>query len=125
MYILTIEDNFSSAHQLRGYQGKCENMHGHNWKVILNVKGSSLNSIGLLIDFHDLKEMLKKICSCYDHVNINEISPFDEMNPSSENLARIIAEAVRKELMQKSPALAVHSITICESDTAKCTYLPE
>jgi len=124
MYVLTIEDHFASAHQLRGYKGKCENIHGHNWKVVLNVKGEKLNEIGLLIDFQDLKAILKKICGELDHINVNEKEPFDRINPSSENIAEYIAGRAQKELDRTAPGLAVDSVTVWESDTSRCTYYP-
>jgi len=124
MYLLTIEDSFASAHQLRGYHGKCENLHGHNWKVELTVKGETLNGIGLLIDFHDLKKMLKEILSILDHKNINDVPPFDRENPSSENLAEFIAGLIMEKLAETSPPIQLHSLTVWESDTSRCTYIP-
>lgn len=124
MYVLTIEDHFASAHQLRGYKGKCENIHGHNWKVVLNVKGDKLNEIGLLIDFQDLKAILKKICGELDHINVNEKEPFDRINPSSENIAEYIAGRAQKEIDRTAPGLAVDSVTVWESDTSRCTFYP-
>src|SRR5690606_122661 len=82
-----IERNFSSAHQLRGYKGKCENLHGHNYKIEIFAKGRELNNIGLLIDFGDLKAAADEIVKYLDHRNLNELPPFDEeLNPSAENL---------------------------------------
>jgi 6-pyruvoyltetrahydropterin/6-carboxytetrahydropterin synthase len=124
MYILTIEDHFASAHQLRGYKGKCENIHGHNWKVVMNVKGEKLNDIGLLIDFHDLKAILKKICGDLDHKNVNEIEPFDKINPSSENIANYITKRAQEELDRTAAGISVDSVTVWESDTSRCTYYP-
>jgi len=86
MYILTVEDSFAAAHQLNGYMGKCENLHGHNWKIELEVAGHVLNDIGLLIDFHDLKDILKSVLADLDHVNLNETELFSTINPSSENI---------------------------------------
>jgi len=84
MYRLEVEDHFSSAHQLRGYKGKCENLHGHNWKVVLSVQGEVLDNLGLLIDFTEIKEILKGILGDLDHKNLNDTLPFDSTNPSSE-----------------------------------------
>ncbi len=123
MYILTVEDKFSSAHQLRGYKGKCENIHGHNWKVVLSVKGNSLNNIGLLIDFNDLKSMLKKVTDLLDHKNINEVTPFEEVNPSSENIAKFISDKIESELTESFKDISVDSVTVWESDTSRCTYI--
>ena len=125
MYILTVEDSFSSAHQLRGYQGKCENIHGHNWRVVLSVRGSNLNDIGLLIDFKDLKNILKSILAGLDHKNINEIEPFTKINPSSENLARYINNEVAGKLTDNHDGIIVESVTVWESQTSRCTYRPE
>src|ERR671910_2525738 len=86
-----IERNFSSAHQLRGYKGKCENLHGHNYRVEIYARGSELNNIGLLVDFVELKAAADEVVQYLDHRNINELPPFDaELNPSAENLARYI-----------------------------------
>jgi 6-pyruvoyltetrahydropterin/6-carboxytetrahydropterin synthase len=125
MYILTVEDTFASAHQLREYKGKCENIHGHNWKVVLSVKGKKLNDIGLLIDFHELKDILKKITGLLDHKNINEIPPFDKINPSSELIAEFICSKTAKELGKISDHIQVESVTVWESGTSRCTYVPE
>ncbi len=90
-YEVMIERDFSSAHQLRGYKGKCENLHGHNYKIEIYARGEELNMIGLLIDFVDLKRAADDIVKYFDHRNINELPPFDEeLNPSAENLARYI-----------------------------------
>ena len=125
MYVLTIEDHFASAHQLRGYKGKCENIHGHNWKVVLNVKGATLNDIGLLIDFNDLKVVLKKITNYLDHKNLNEVVPFDIVNPSSENIAEYISKEAQKEIASIDSDIKVESVTVWESDTSRCTYYPD
>src|ERR1700755_2201027 len=90
-----IERNFSSAHQLRGYKGKCENLHGHNYKIEIYARGRELDNIGLLVDFGELKEAADEVVAYLDHRNINELPPFDEeLNPSAENLARYILERV-------------------------------
>ena len=124
MFVLTIEDYFSSAHQLRGYKGKCENIHGHNWRVILSVQGEVLNEIGLLIDFNDLKGILKEITGYLDHKNLNDIEPFTTVNPSSENIAEFIAVKVQEEIYKIDDRLNVESVTIWESHTSRCTYYP-
>ncbi|MCL2155016.1 MAG: 6-carboxytetrahydropterin synthase QueD [Leptospirales bacterium] len=124
MFILTIEDYFASAHQLRGYKGKCENIHGHNWRVILNVKGEVLNEIGLLIDFNELKGILKKIVGYLDHKNLNEIEPFTTINPSSENIAEFIATKALEEINKINSSIDIESVTIWESHTSRCTFYP-
>jgi 6-pyruvoyltetrahydropterin/6-carboxytetrahydropterin synthase len=123
MYRLTIEGNFSSAHQLRGYKGKCENLHGHNWKVVLTVRGETLNEIGILVDFHDLKAMLKGCLEELDHINVNDHSAFITQNPSSENIARYIYQDIERRLGDAEfNSVAVDTCTVFESETARCTY---
>jgi len=124
MFVLTVEDYFSSAHQLRGYKGKCENIHGHNWRVVLSVQGEVLNEIGLLIDFNELKDILKKITGGLDHKNLNDIEPFTVINPSSENIAEFIAAKVQGEITKINSSLYVESVTIWESQTSRCTFYP-
>ena len=122
MYILTVESDFSSAHQLRGYRWKCENLHGHNWKVVLSVQGEKLDNLGLLVDFTDLKEILKGILGQLDHKNLNDSAPFDTINPSSENIARYIHECVSAELKRRWQDITIESVTVWESATSRCTY---
>src|SRR5829696_3893155 len=99
IFEVMIERNFSSAHQLRGYRGKCENLHGHNYKVEIYARGRELNEVGLLVDFVELKQAADEIVNFLDHKNINELPPFDgELNPSAENLARFILERVAGRL---------------------------
>lgn len=124
-YELTVEDNFSSAHQLRGYMGKCENIHGHNWRVKVSVTGSRLDSIGLLVDFGALKKILKEVLSGLDHVNLNDTPPFDSINPSSENIADYICAGVQSAVSREFPDVRVSSVTVWESRTSSCTFYPE
>src|ERR671939_808712 len=94
-----IERNFSSAHQLRGYRGKCENLHGHNYKIEIYARGQELNNIGLLVDFVELKEAADEIVRYLDHKNINELPPFDrELNPSAEHLAGYFLHEVGRQI---------------------------
>src|SRR3982750_1484977 len=98
-YEVMIERNFSSAHQLRGYKGKCENPHGHNYKIEIFAKGAELNNIGLLIDFVDLKRAAEDGVKYFVHRNFNELPPFAEvLNPSAETLARFILEYLNREV---------------------------
>lgn len=121
MYKLMIETSFSSAHQLRGYKGKCENLHGHNWMVQVYVASNVLNEIDLVIDFHDIKSMTNEIISKLDHTLINNVFPFTEKNPSSENIARWIFESL-KEKMAKHSGIKVSEVTVWESPTASASY---
>jgi 6-pyruvoyltetrahydropterin/6-carboxytetrahydropterin synthase len=120
-YELYITHDFSAAHNLREYRGKCERLHGHNWRVDLRLAGEKLNAEGMLLDFVEAKRLLAEVLDPFDHAYLNEVTPFDKLNPSSENLARIIAEAVAGRL----PAhVRMASVTVWESDRCSATYRP-
>lgn len=119
-----IERHFSSAHQLRGYKGKCENLHGHNYKVEIYARGSELDNIGLLVDFGELKEAADEIVAYLDHRNINELPPFDEeLNPSAENLARYILERVASRI--GDDRVRIYKVRCFETPTSVATYQVE
>jgi 6-pyruvoyltetrahydropterin/6-carboxytetrahydropterin synthase len=116
-----IERNFSSAHQLRGYKGKCENLHGHNYKIEIYARGAELNNIGLLVDFVELKEAADEVVRYLDHRNINELPPFDEeLNPSAENLARYILERVSSRV--GDDRVQIYKVRCFETPTSVATY---
>jgi 6-pyruvoyltetrahydropterin/6-carboxytetrahydropterin synthase len=121
MHEVMIEMGFSSAHALRGYQGKCENTHGHNYKVEIYVRGRMLNNIGLLIDFKDLKAATKKVVDYLDHKNINELPPFDvEINPSAEEMAAFFLREVGRQV--NDDRAQVYKVRVWETDTCAATY---
>ncbi|MFN3479100.1 MAG: 6-carboxytetrahydropterin synthase QueD [Thermodesulfovibrionales bacterium] len=120
MYELMIETSFSAAHQLRGYRGKCEQLHGHNWKVQVHVTAEKLNQIDIAIDFHELKRLTNEIISPLDHTFLNDIFPFTEKNPSSENIAKWIYDCLKKKINDEN--IEVSAVTVWESDTASATY---
>jgi 6-pyruvoyltetrahydropterin/6-carboxytetrahydropterin synthase len=116
-----IERNFSSAHQLRGYQGKCENLHGHNYKIEICARGRELDNIGLLVDFGELKTAADEVVQYLDHRNINELPPFDvELNPSAENLARYILERVASRVGDER--VQIYKVRCFETPTSIATY---
>jgi 6-pyruvoyltetrahydropterin/6-carboxytetrahydropterin synthase len=116
-----IERNFSSAHQLRGYKGKCENLHGHNYKIEIYARGRELDNIGLLVDFGELKTAADEVVQYLDHRNINELAPFDEeLNPSAENLARYILERVSARV--GDDRVQVYKVRCFETPTSVATY---
>jgi 6-pyruvoyltetrahydropterin/6-carboxytetrahydropterin synthase len=123
MYELTIETHFSSAHQLRGYRGKCENLHGHNWKVQVYVLAEKLNDLDIAIDFHDLKRLTEEVLAPLDHGFLNDIFPFTEKNPSSENIAKWIYDSLKKKITDENVQLS--AITVWESETASATYFED
>ena len=119
MFELKICDTFAASHQLKGYKGKCESLHGHNWKVEVTVKGAQLNDIGLLVDFKELKKILASVIEKLDHKHLNDIKPFVDVNPSSENLS----EYIYKEFKTLLPSgINIASVTVWESDTAGATF---
>ncbi|HVF57485.1 MAG TPA: 6-carboxytetrahydropterin synthase QueD [Pyrinomonadaceae bacterium] len=116
-----IERHFSSAHQLRGYKGKCENLHGHNYKIEIFARGRELDNIGLLVDFGELKAAADEVVNYLDHRNINELPPFDvELNPSAENLARYILERVARSVGDER--VQVYKVRCYETPTSVATY---
>jgi len=120
MYELMIETNFAAAHQLRGYKGKCEKLHGHNWRVQVTVASDKLNDIGIVVDFHDLKDALNETVSTLDHSFLNDLFPFTEKNPSSENIAKWIYESLKNKADDEN--YDISSVTVWESETASATY---
>lgn len=123
MYELTIEVGFAAAHQLRGYKGKCENMHGHNWRAQINVLAEKLNDIDIAIDFHDLKRIAQEVVAPLDHAYLNDVFPFTEKNPSSENIAKWIFDSLKKKI--NTDNLRVAAVTVWESETASASYYEE
>lgn len=117
---LKVVDVFSSAHSLRGYAGNCERVHGHNWKVEVVVSCSGLDERGLGIDFRDLKSALKDVLGRLDHKNLNEVEPFDKMNPSSENLASYIFTDLEKRMPEK---ILLKRVTVWESEYASASFV--
>lgn len=123
MYRISIEDKISSAHQLRGYKGKCENLHGHNWRIILTVKGEKLDNLGMLIDFHDLREILTGILSEIDHKNINDVSYFLHINPTSENIAYYVYHRMRAVIeLKEIPGIEVDRVRVFETEKSMAEY---
>jgi 6-pyruvoyltetrahydropterin/6-carboxytetrahydropterin synthase len=120
MYELKIISHFAAAHRLRDFQGACENLHGHNWKIEVYVQGKELGRDGILCDFKVIKEKTEKILKQLDHTYLNELSFFKEQNPSSENIAKFIFYALSKELNNKN--IKVTKVTAWESETACASY---
>ena len=123
MYEVTVEDTFAAGHYLRNYKGKCENPHGHNYKVRVTLQGASLDGAGLLLDFKDLKVVMKPAVDYLDHQMMNDIAPFDVVNPSAENLAKYFYDETNKYLAGKTNGrVRVKDVTIWETDTTTATY---
>jgi 6-pyruvoyltetrahydropterin/6-carboxytetrahydropterin synthase len=124
MYEVTVDQSFSAAHNLRDYKGKCENLHGHNYKVRVALSGAELDSTGLLYDFVNLKQAMQSVIRSLDHVYLNEFPPFDKLNPSAENIAKYIYDEMSRQLPQAPNGAAVSSITVWESDLTAATFRP-
>lgn len=116
MYSLKVESNFSSAHNLRAYKGKCESLHGHNWKIEAAAESEGLDKIGMVMDFKLIKNELNKILEKLDHKYLNKIKPFDKTNPTSENIACFIYKTLKPKLK------GLKSITVWENPTSCATY---
>ena len=120
MYELKVISQFAAAHQLRGFVGKCEALHGHNWKVEVYVTGTRLGKDGLLIDFALIKEQTEQALDEMDHKFLNDLEAFKDINPSSENIARHIFRSLSNELSNEN--VRVSRVTAWESDNASATY---
>ncbi len=123
MYEVTVEAGFSSGHYLRNYHGKCENPHGHNYKVRVTLYGDELDSTGLLLDFKMLKQVLRPVIDRIDHQMLNDLTPFTELNPSAENIAKFFFDQTNEQLSDMtSGRVRVKDCTIWETDTTTATY---
>jgi 6-pyruvoyltetrahydropterin/6-carboxytetrahydropterin synthase len=124
MFEISVEKSFAAGHALRGYRGKCENVHGHNYRVRVTLAGSELDSTGLLYDFVEVKSLLQSIIDRLDHRLMNDIPPFDKLNPSAENLARYFYEELDRGLKQSAAAVPVKigEVKIWETDTTAASY---
>lgn len=120
MFELMVEVTFAAAHQLRGYMGKCEHLHGHNWKVQVHVTAEKLNEIDIALDFNELRRLTKETTAPLDHTFLNEIFPFTEKNPSSENIAKWIYDSLKKKINTENVQLT--AVTVWESESASATY---
>ena len=120
MYEVTVERTFAAAHALRNYQGGCENLHGHNFRVRVRVEGPTLDQTGLLIDFLELKRVMDAVIDPYEHRNLNETAPFDEVNPSAENIAKWFHDR-----MQDALPAPIAEVRVWETETSSAAYRPK
>ena len=123
MYEISVEKHFDAAHFLRGYKGKCEAMHGHRFRVVARVRASGLDDIGLAYDFTELKRHLNDILSSFDHTCLNEVPPFDIINPSSENIASTIYGELQGKLA--AAPLSICCVEVWESPQTGVVYSPD
>lgn len=121
MYEITIQESFSAAHRLRNYGGQCEELHGHNWRVDVVVRAGQLDHRGLAMDFKELKQYTREILCGLDHAFLNELKPFQELNPSSENIARFIFQGLEGKM--EGRGISVVRVNVWESDHSCASYL--
>ena len=115
MYEIKVTDEFSGAHSLRHYKGKCEGLHGHNWKIEVIVYSNTLDDKGMIMDFKILKEKLKKVLYSFDHKYLNNIPYFKKKNPTSENIAKFIHDALAKNISKKIKVFVWETSNSCAS----------
>ena len=130
MFEVRVEADFAAAHFLRDYNGKCENLHGHNYKVYAHVRGSKLNEGGMLLDFSKLKGALRTVCKQVDHTNLNDLAVFDQ-NPSAERIAMYIYDGIIAELKKEGLDLSftegktdpvLFAVDVFETETSRARY---
>jgi len=124
MFQVSVQETFSSGHALRGYKGKCENPHGHNYRVQITLQGPQLDHIGLLADFSHVKDVVRSIIKRLDHQFLNDLEPFTTVNPSAENMAKYFYDEITGQLKDLPPGAKVSDVIVWETDTAMAKYQP-
>ena len=124
MFEVAVEQSFASAHALRNYKGRCENVHGHNWKVRVVIEGEQLDATGMLVDFLDVKSFMGEILDRIDHQFLNEIPPFDVINPSAENIAEYFYQQMTGRLAETPVPVRIREVKIWETEIQSATYRP-
>lgn len=122
MFEVSVEETFAAAHQLREYKGKCENLHGHNYRVRITVAAEELDRAGLVVDFVEMKRHMRALLERLDHKFLNDVPPFDVVNPSAENIAKYLYDEMPPAL--KSGRARISSVRIWETETSTATYRP-
>ena len=122
MYQLFVEEHFDAAHYLRNYRGKCENLHGHRFKVVVRLEAAKLNEVGLAYDFAQLKHYLRELLGQFDHACLNDIAPFEKIEPSCENIAATIYDKLQPCFSSLPVKLAC--VEVWESPTSGVAYYP-
>ena len=122
MFEVSVEETFAARHALHNYHDKCENVHGHNYRMQVTVEGEQLNSTGLLVDFADLKKLIRAVVGRLDHQFLNDVAPFDAVNPSAENMARYFYDEITSGL--SAPGSRIREVKIWETDITSASYRP-
>jgi 6-pyruvoyltetrahydropterin/6-carboxytetrahydropterin synthase len=121
MFEVSVEETFAAGHALRNYRGKCENVHGHNYRVQVTFSGPELDSIGLLVDFVEVKKLMRLVVDRLDHQFLNEMAPFDVLNPSAENIAKYFYDEISGGLGDGKP-VKLGQVRIWETDSSSAIY---
>ena len=124
MFEIFVEETFAAGHALRGYRGKCENPHGHNYRLRITLQGPELDGTGLLYDFVHLKQVIHTVMEGVDHKFLNDQAPFDVLNPSAENIAKYFYDEVSRQMSASSNGAAITRVDIWETDTTRASYWP-
>ena len=124
MFEVCVEETFAAGHALRSYKGKCENMHGHNYRVRVTMEGPELDHVGLLCDFGHVKKVMHEVIGALDHKFLNEMAPFDTVNPSAENIAKYFYEQAAAQMHGHANGARIASVTVWETDTTRAIYRP-
>jgi 6-pyruvoyltetrahydropterin/6-carboxytetrahydropterin synthase len=124
MFQVSVEETFSAGHALRNYHGKCENVHGHNYRVRVTLEGPQLDSIGLLCDFTQVKQVMRQVIGGLDHQFMNDLEMFRTVNPSAENLAKYFYDEVTRGLKDLPAGVRVRDTMVWETDTTSAQYRP-
>jgi 6-pyruvoyltetrahydropterin/6-carboxytetrahydropterin synthase len=124
MYEVCVEQTFAAAHALRNYKGACENLHGHNFRVQVTIEGERLDAAGMLVDFIDVKNLMRQVMARLDHRNLNEVAPFDaERNPSAENIAEYFYREMSSGMNAAVP-VKIREVRVWETDIQSAAYRP-
>lgn len=124
MFEVSVDESFSAGHALRGYKGKCENPHGHNYKVRVTIVGPQLDNIGLLYDFVHIKRVIRDVVEGVDHKFLNDQAPFNIINPSAENLAKYFYEETKAKFVDTGNGAKITCVTVWETDTSFAVFRP-
>jgi len=122
MFEVKVTDQFSASHQLKGYDGACENLHGHNWQVAVVVKSPELDSMGVVVDFEEVKRVLREVLEEFDHSNINQLPEFSQKNPTAEYIAEYIHRRMKDQF--SSNGMKITSVSVWETKDACATFRP-
>ena len=121
-YTLTTEVEFAAAHQLHGYEGNCARLHGHNWRVVIEVTGRKLDDVGMVVDFKAIRSQAREIAKTLDHAYLNEVPPFDTVNPTAEHIAAFFHQALATRF--DTDAYHVSAVTVWENARSAVTFRP-